>query len=317
MSTIAARLKRAEEMAGKVARCAWCRLSLRETGPGSPEREESSVTPRVCEECGTEYTTSIPAGDDMLSRVARVLATAPLDAPYTDAAAHAAEIWVVYRGFRSGLPEAEARFERARRRTARLRTKEAEQTPGQKLKAALLEEARAILERRDRLKVARYGRRFPELDALKKSLKFAFFREPRGGYFERERVSYEQIVEGWRAWSILETSIFGEPDASTSAKVAEYEHRAEEAARERAEQEAERERAEAAAAEARQRREADRARQQGAVEPADGRSDFWGDSSDDTRGQWPTPEASPPSRFRTSGQVTRASGVVWTPGERS
>jgi hypothetical protein len=129
--------------------------------------------------------------------------------------------------------------------------KKRKETPAQKLRAALLVEAEADRKRRLRALREKYGRPFPELDAVAKRLSVVMYDE------SSYRTTPEEIAGGWRAWAELERVMFGEPSAETVAKIEEFEAKAVEAAEAKAK--AEREKI-AREAEYQRRREEERRR---------------------------------------------------------
>jgi len=239
MRRLAARLKRVEGRAGMGARCAHCRLFLTSTWPSfggnaeaSDSKDEKLLVP--CHFCETEYSIRIPASWPEWKRdVTRLSRTYKEDDFYTDKKAAAVRLYSDYyvkrkvarRASCEKLVEAMARlnpewkpkssaYTPARHEPQKLQTKNA------KLRQALFDEYVRDVRGERQAMLKRYGRRFPEFDALLGDLTRTHF-----FYYDHQRPDIEgdYYLKHLRAWASLESVIWGEPLPHTVEEIAEHE----------------------------------------------------------------------------------------------
>jgi hypothetical protein len=145
---------------------------------------------RTCPECGTKYSQPIATDDgSTLTKATVVVQRATEDDFFTDGRCYAAKLWLKYSMCRD-RESLDRYLERRRKIEADKNRKE---TPAQKLRVELLVEAKADRQRRERVMIAKYGNRFPELSALQTRLLVVVADEPRAG------TTLEESAGGWRA----------------------------------------------------------------------------------------------------------------------
>ena len=239
MNRIAAKLKRVEERAGIGARCAHCRLFLRSTWPrfgggatASDSKDEKLLI--SCHFCETQYNVTIPASwPEWKREVTRLSRTYKEDDFYTDKKAAAVRLYcycfvrrtAARRASGEKLAEAMARFAPewkpkfpvhtpARREQPKPLTKNA------KLRQSLIDEYLRDVRGEQRAMRKKYGRRFPELEALVGALTRSHF-----FYFDHQKPNIEgdDYLKHLRAWASLEAMIWGEPLPHTLEEIAEHE----------------------------------------------------------------------------------------------
>lgn len=239
MSRIAARLERAEGRVGMGARCAYCRLSLRSTWQGfdgctqvSDTKDERIII--QCHFCNTQYHICLPASWPEWKRdVVRLSRTYKEDEFYTDKKAAAVRLYsdcfgtrlAARRASSEKLTSALARFNPELKPKSRANppAPHEQQKPlskTAKLRQALI--AEYIRDMRDERRAMRkkYGRRFPELDALACDLTRKYF-----FYLDHQKPDIEgdDYLKHLRAWAILETAIWNAPLPHTIEEIAEHE----------------------------------------------------------------------------------------------
>jgi hypothetical protein len=220
--TLARRLAKLEQAAGKGEPCAWCRLMLRRHPPDPFRRSPGRTV--SCPRCGTRYRqappSEAPEGAGVKARVLALYSAFEPDDFYTDRRARAVWLWYIHSPYRAASDA--LRGEGDELKKARARQRRRNPLPGEKVdretakarerRAALIEEARATLRREDAERRRRLGLRFPDLERLAPRL------SARAGYSDKPRVEVSRLL----AFAKLEKIIFGELPAETSAAVAHW-----------------------------------------------------------------------------------------------
>lgn len=244
--SLAARLKKLEQAAGKGKWCALCRLILRSSPPVASTfaatRDAPDQVKKTCLFCGNHYKTPLPQGDEPKDRALRLYHSYDEEELiYTDEKACAVGAWVRHHRHRS--PEEGERKEKKRQAAASRRRTE-KPTPAQKLHQRLTEEVGELYRRWHKEMKAKHGEPFPHIFELERKIAATFYKWRAAG----------DELERWRAWAALERMVFDAPLPETEARIAEYEEKAAAEAAVKERQEAERrEREERWAAERRER----------------------------------------------------------------
>lgn len=194
-----AKLKRLESLVGIGQRCARCRLIARESDEKKINKSTSDYIVSTCEECGTEYRSSLERYSVSERQALRMLEAYSDDEIFTDPKPYALLLWLK---FRPALIE-------AMKKTLKSFSKEHNQskpkTKVERLYAELTKE-RNELEKKKRVRLlAKYGKRFPEQDALVNDLIGNNFEEPE--------------LKAAEARGKLETIIWGAPLPETIAEI--------------------------------------------------------------------------------------------------
>lgn len=229
--SLAARLKKLEQSAGKGKWCALCRLILRSSPPVAATfagmRDAPGRVKKTCRFCGNQYNMQLPQGDGPEDRALRLYNSYDEENFYTDERACAVGAWV--RQCRNRSPE-EAERKEQKRMAAASRRRTEKPTPEQKLRQRLTEEVDELYRRWHKEMKAKHGRPFPHIFELEKKIAFGFYKWR----------SASDEVERWHAWAALERIIFDAPLPETEARIGEYEEKAIIEAAEKERQEAER-----------------------------------------------------------------------------
>jgi ribosomal protein L37E len=241
--SLAARLKKLEQAAGKGKWCALCRLFLRSSPPVAATfagmRDAPGQVKKTCRFCGNQYNMQLPQGDEPKDRALRFYHSYDEEELiYTNEKACAVCAWV--RHYRNRSPEEGERKEKKRMAAASRRRTE-KPTPEQKLRQRLTEEIGQLYGRWHKEMKAKHGDPFPHIFELEKKIAFGFY---------KWRAASDEL-ERWHAWAALERVIFDAPLPETEARISEYEEKA-------AAEAAEKERQEAERREREERREAER-----------------------------------------------------------
>jgi hypothetical protein len=221
------------------ARCAHCRLALRSTWHGfercaaaSDSKDEKLLV--QCHFCETQYNVTIPASWPEWKRdLTRLSKTYKEDDFYTDKKARAVRLYTDYlvrrrearQAAREKLAEAMERltpgfkpkpsaYASARREEQKPQTKRA------KLRQALIDEYVRDVQGERRAMLKKYGRRFPELDALSSDLPCWHFYY---SDYTKPDSEDDDYLKHLRAWATIEAVIWGEPLAHTVEEIAEHE----------------------------------------------------------------------------------------------
>jgi len=216
--SLAARLKKLEQAAGKGKWCALCRLILRSSPPVTATfagmRDAPGRVKKTCRFCGNQYHSQLPQGDEPKDRASRLYNSySEEEMFYTNEKAAAVGAWV--RQCRNRSPEEGERKEKKRMAAASRRRTE-KPTTEQKLRQRLTEEVRELYRRWHKEMKAKHSQPFQHIIELEKVLAFDFYKW-RSASDEAER---------WRAWATLERIIFDAPLPETEARIAEYEEKA-------------------------------------------------------------------------------------------
>jgi len=244
--SLAARLKKLEQAAGKGKWCALCRLILRSSPPVASTfaatRDAPGRVKKTCRFCGNQYNEQLPQGDEPKDRALRLYHSYSEDEMfYTNEKAAAVGAWV--RQCRNRSPEEGERKEKKRMAAASRRRTE-KPTQEQKLRQRLTEEVGDLYRRWHKEMKATHGDPFPHIFELEQKIAFGFYKW----------CAASDELERWHAWAALEQIIFDAPLPETEARISEYEEKAAAEAAEKERQEAERrEREERWAAERRER----------------------------------------------------------------
>lgn len=220
---LTAKLAKLEKASGKGERCAVCRLILRHY----PPRPGRTLPGRLvtCPRCGTKYHQEPPPdlADDaeVKTRISVLYGSFEPDQFFTDRRARAVYLWSVYREYREISDASRGIVSDSHRSPARTHWRapkskvDRETEKARQRRAALIEEARAILRREDSDRKRRLGLRFPDLEALKARLGA---RQLAG---RADHFSFDRRVEAsrWLAFAKLEKVIFSEVSPETSERV--------------------------------------------------------------------------------------------------
>lgn len=223
---LAAKLAKLEKASGKGERCALCRLTLRH----HPPRPGMTLPGRLvtCPRCGTKYhqtPPSVAADDaDVGTRISALSGTFEPDEFFTDRRARAVHLWLAYRDYGEMSDAARGVFSERLRRLTRARRRDSGGKPDRQTeqarqkRAALIEEARAILRREESERKRRLGLRFPNLEALVPRL------AERQIVQQADNYSFDRRVEAsrWLAFAKLEKVIFSEVSPETSERVSHW-----------------------------------------------------------------------------------------------
>lgn len=153
--SLAARIRRLEEAAGKGRRCAVCRLKLRThlTGPAESQADCDELEDEAetrCHYCGWAHGVSLEDVPEDQREAARLYYTFTLEDIYTDPKAHALHLWVGRRPWK----------EPPMWRAAAYRGDP--KSPGARLHLRLQGEAKRLTALKHKAMEARYGAPFPE-----------------------------------------------------------------------------------------------------------------------------------------------------------
>jgi hypothetical protein len=243
--SLAARMKKLEQAAGKGKWCAFCRLILSSSPPVATvfirKRDVPNQVKKICRFCGNQYNAPSPLGDEPRDRALRLYNSYDEEDFYRDERACAVGVWV--RHSRNRSPEEGERKEK-KRKAAASRQRASKPTPEQKLRQRLTKEAGELYRRWHKEMKAKHGQPLQHIFELEKKIAFGFY---------KWRAASDEL-ERWQAWAALEQIIFDTPLPETEARINEYTEKEAAEAAEKERQEAERrEREERWAAERKER----------------------------------------------------------------
>lgn len=167
-----AKLKRLECLVGIGQRCARCRLCLREAPESDANKPKNDFIAKICEECGTQYNLRLESYSQSEREAIRMFESYSSDDIYIAPKAHALDLWL---RFRPNIVEA---IKNDRKSHLRNNNKAKPKTKGARLYLELIEQTSDLETKRHERLIAKYGKRFPEQDALVKDLIGNNFEEP-------------------------------------------------------------------------------------------------------------------------------------------
>lgn len=193
------KLKRLESLVGIGQRCARCRLIVRESDEYKTNKSTNDYIVSTCKECGTQHRSSLERYSVSERQALRMFESYSDDEIFTNPKAYALLLWLK---FRPAVIEA---IKKRLKSFSRERNQSKPKTKGERLYAELTKEQNKLEKKKRERLFAKYGKRFPEQDALVKDLI--------GGNRE------EPELKSAEARGKLETIIWGAPLPETIAEI--------------------------------------------------------------------------------------------------